>query len=120
MVDSAGSRARRDARTTRSLTPRRETFPNTRPRESLRNELADLLPPPWLGHWFEPSSQPLKLLQIGEYRFVSGGELRRYHFERRPRRLVYMSFGRWAFMPVASNCSRCPSIVAKRLTSACC
>src|SRR2546421_330598 len=31
-----------------------------------------------------------------------------------------MSFGRWVFMPVASNCSRWPSMVAKRLTSACC
>ena len=32
--------------------------------------------------------------------------LPRYHFERRPRRLVYISFGRAVFMPVASNCSR--------------
>src|SRR4051794_33194047 len=44
---------------------------------------------------------------------------RTYHRERRPRRLVYTSFGRAVRIPVLSNCSLCPRIAATRLTSAC-
>src|SRR5262249_25438249 len=43
-----------------------------------------------------------------------------YHRERRPRRLVYTSFGLALRIPVRSNCSLTPSRAATRLTSACC
>src|SRR5258708_628409 len=43
-----------------------------------------------------------------------------YHFDLRPRREVYTSFGRASVMPAASNCSVWPFRRATRLTSACC
>src|SRR5581483_8864872 len=43
-----------------------------------------------------------------------------YHRERRPRRLVYTSFGRAVRIPVLSNASVCPRRAATRLTSPCC
>ena len=43
-----------------------------------------------------------------------------YQRDRRPRRLVYSSFGLATLIPVLWNCSPWPRRAAERLTSACC
>ena len=76
----------------------------------------DVQPFPLLG----ANVSVVLLLVEPEHLAEHGTNCIRYHFDLRPRRLVYTRRAGATRRPSTSNCCLCPSRVATRLTSLCC